>query len=487
MNHTDAVQIPGANLEASVILRQVLASLIAGVSTEVTQSSDLAQISVNVIPVATGLKFSFVLPSASAIAGAVQADVIMSDVSTAPVQNKVLKAYIDGKFWTGTAAQYALLEDATDTICFLNDTNVIMYNGESYSLNAHTHGNLTNAGAIGAVAGLVLMTGTDGVVEAVDVDDLKELLGASSGMNFLHNAEFASPFNTAGLTIYNTAGECLDRWNLLGGTLTINSDYATLSQAAINTAQLRQHLPAGTYDRLMGQTLTLSVLLAEDPTVYSGSGVIDGVAETIMSFALDNGYLARLIVNNTTKVAYVEINGGGTVGAIDLSRAKLEIGSSASIEDGVTDAALDWARLKLYALDGTIAPIVTDFVQFTAQTLTTPQKAQARTNIGAISAADLPTTPEAVGAEPDRLEIYNTVVAVADFVADATYASYPNKADIPFTGATAGMKPDIVFDVPEILTGNYSPVALPGAGYVRIYARKAPAANITIPVITLWK
>lgn len=354
MNHTHEVEIPGASLDASIILRQVLASLIAGVTTEVSQTNDVQQISVNVISMDTGLKFSFVLPSAHAVAEAMIADIVMSDESPYPVQNRVIKAYVDGKFWTGTAAEYAALEDDTNIIGFLSDSNRIMYNGVSYSMNAHVHGNLTHGGAIGALAGMVVMTGAAGILEAVPMASLKELLGTSSGVNFLHNAEFASPFNTAGLTIYNTVAECLDRWSLLGGTLTVNNDYVTLSQASINTAQMRQTLPVGTYDRLMGQTLTLSVLLAEDETVYKGTGVIDGVATTIITVALDNGYLARLIVNNGARTAYVEIIGGTMVGAIDLLRAKFEIGSFPSIEDGVTDAAFDLTRVRAHDLSGAV-------------------------------------------------------------------------------------------------------------------------------------
>ena len=160
MNHEHETLIDGANLDASIVLRQVLAGMIAGVTTEVTQTDDVQEIAVNVIAMDTGLKFTFVLPSATAVAGVLTADIVMSAVSVNPVQNRVIKAYVDGKFWTGTAAEYALLEDDTDIICFLSDTNVIMYNVESYSLNAHAHGNIDNAGAIGALAGMVLMTGT---------------------------------------------------------------------------------------------------------------------------------------------------------------------------------------------------------------------------------------------------------------------------------------------------------------------------------------
>ncbi|MGI6151234.1 MAG: hypothetical protein ACOYIR_04695 [Christensenellales bacterium] len=72
------------------------------------------------------------------------------------------------------------------------------------------------------------------------------------------------------------------------------------------------------------------------------------------------------------------------------------------------------------------------------------------------------------------------------WAADTTYPDYGYKADISLADVTANMVPDVVFP-PEIATaGEVAPVAVCGAGYVRIYA-SAAQATMTIPTITVWK
>lgn len=84
------------------------------------------------------------------------------------------------------------------------------------------------------------------------------------------------------------------------------------------------------------------------------------------------------------------------------------------------------------------------------------------------------------------LRFADTAVAAEAWVADATYADYGYKADITLSGVTADMVPDVVLPLSIAISGDVAPVAICGAGYVRIYASAAQAA-MTIPTITVWK
>ena len=78
-------------------------------------------------------------------------------------------------------------------------------------------------------------------------------------------------------------------------------------------------------------------------------------------------------------------------------------------------------------------------------------------------------------------------VAVESWVEDATYTDYPYRADVACEGVTADHKPEVTFDVPEAISGNYAPVALTGVGVVSIYASEIPADAIVIPTIACVK
>lgn len=72
------------------------------------------------------------------------------------------------------------------------------------------------------------------------------------------------------------------------------------------------------------------------------------------------------------------------------------------------------------------------------------------------------------------------------WTADGTHEDYGYKADIPLTDATAAMVPEVVLPLAVATSGEVAPIALCGAGYVRLYASAAQAAMM-IPTITIWK
>lgn len=83
--------------------------------------------------------------------------------------------------------------------------------------------------------------------------------------------------------------------------------------------------------------------------------------------------------------------------------------------------------------------------------------------------------------------VTNKTVAKANFVSDNTYTDYPYRAAITVNGVTTDMIPEIIFDVSDATSGNYSPVAQTYNGGVYIYAASPPDNNLIIPTIIVWR
>ena len=75
--------------------------------------------------------------------------------------------------------------------------------------------------------------------------------------------------------------------------------------------------------------------------------------------------------------------------------------------------------------------------------------------------------------------------ASPSFASDNTYQDYGYKGTITVTGATASMRPEVVFGLTEAMSGNYAPICESGAGVVYIYAKVN--TPITIPLVIVHK
>lgn len=64
------------------------------------------------------------------------------------------------------------------------------------------------------------------------------------------------------------------------------------------------------------------------------------------------------------------------------------------------------------------------------------------------------------------------------------FADYPYKAQIMLGEVTANDFPVVAFDASDAVGGNFCPIAYTFDGYVEIFARQLPAADIIIPAIT---
>lgn len=175
------------------------------------------------------------------------------------------------------------------------------------------------------------------------------------------------------------------------------------------------------------------------------------------------------------------------VAATDISVARITIpGSAVEITAGmITDLRDNPSYCGL--LDGAYVVLTQMIQQFLDDNGISPTLIGAVSYLGAqtLSAGEKEQALDNAGAEPRRLQFTNTVVDNAAFVADATYASFPFRAPVALSGVTADMTPHVVFGVTEAISGKYAPVSACYTGGVYLYATAVPAADITVPTITV--
>lgn len=105
-----------------------------------------------------------------------------------------------------------------------------------------------------------------------------------------------------------------------------------------------------------------------------------------------------------------------------------------------------------------------------------------------MAADNLDAIDTALKAHADALSALSPIKvtnASPTFASDSTYNDYPYKGTIPVTGATASMRPEVVFGLTEAMSGNYAPICESGAGVVYIYAKVN--TSITIPLVIVHK
>lgn len=81
-------------------------------------------------------------------------------------------------------------------------------------------------------------------------------------------------------------------------------------------------------------------------------------------------------------------------------------------------------------------------------------------------------------------KVFNDVAA-STWVEDTTYPDYGYKCELSITGVLSTDYASVVFAHSEAISGNYSPIAVTGAGIVTIYSKVN--TTITIPTILINK
>lgn len=91
-------------------------------------------------------------------------------------------------------------------------------------------------------------------------------------------------------------------------------------------------------------------------------------------------------------------------------------------------------------------------------------------------------TAEDVGALPsNNVLIFNNVTVNKSSIPldiNETYPDYPYIVPIPCPGVTADYYPEVVFDMSEATSGNYSPIAVSDVDKVRVYSKVSDTVTI---------
>ena len=166
------------------------------------------------------------------------------------------------------------------------------------------------------------------------------------------------------------------------------------------------------------------------------------------------------------------LTNNSTVRQLSLAQVKIAAGTIAITPATITDERLD----------ETVCGLVTESLTVD----TTTMQAQFTALLTAIQ-NELAQLEEGTAVELKKLQFTNTVVSVAAFVDDSTYADFPYRAAINLTGVMASMIPEVIFRIDDAAAGNYAPGAESYNGGIYIYAAEKPETAVTIPTILCWK
>lgn len=176
-------------------------------------------------------------------------------------------------------------------------------------------------------------------------------LGAKPNNNLLDNWYFIGsngnfPINQRGKTgqnAYNTAGYCIDRWNILStyvGNISVLNDGLYVEKTETNDCIIEQYL----HQNLTGEKLTFSALV--DDKLYSMTKIVDN---------LDYTNAIQMPNNNTIRLFS---SGGKTIirfwvqtGKIKISAVKLEFGDKQTLARQLENGSWELLEKPDYATE----------------------------------------------------------------------------------------------------------------------------------------
>lgn len=174
-------------------------------------------------------------------------------------------------------------------------------------IESHVHGNITNDGKVGDVAGKFLMTGANGLITANM---------PYSTQNLLHNWDFRNPVNQRGVSgTISTAGYFYDRWMLNSGSVTTNGSYLTIAAGAVVEQRIEGNL-------LASQVVTVTVMVGG--LTFSGTGTMPGSGTASVTIA---GW-GTATLGYATGYTYLRLS---PTAASNVQAVKMELGTISTL------------------------------------------------------------------------------------------------------------------------------------------------------------
>ena len=191
-----------------------------------------------------------------------------------------------------------------------------------------------------------------------------------------------------------------------------------------------------------------------------------------------NGIAAGATANTGT-ITGIKMNGAskGTSGVVDLGTVitahqdisgKLDKTTAASTYLSKTDASNTYLGKTAKAASATSADSATKATQDASGNVITSTYA----------------TKSSVNAKQDAALKFENMSA-SSWVSDSTYGDFPYRCDIACSGVTSSMYAEVVFSVPQAVSGDYAPMCETKSGAVSIWSSKNE--TITVPTILITK
>ena len=180
-----------------------------------------------------------------------------------------------------------------------------------------------------------------------------------SNRNLIDNAWFT--VNQRSFVSGAPNGYCVDRWKTTSANMTVavvNGGGITLTSSTAQTEIVNQ-LENDIRDRLLGRTLTFSVMLSDGSIVsdtFSLPASIPGSTTYYSDIDLDANFEARVAISSHgTKPLYVHIRTNSSVSSsvsITIKAIKLEVGTLSTLgEDTIPDYAFELAKCRTATAD----------------------------------------------------------------------------------------------------------------------------------------